>query len=239
MRQNPTDEELAKGYFANHRVCQSPLVPALRWKRPGTGNCWVDYFVFGSTLFVRGDLGDAVYQWSEPVTFEWLSGIDLSYFVSKCQASELGSLPREWSDNDAFEGALCHFSECLSDDIPRRLVSDDWRYTKFQQKFRAIRFLRKHVDSFENQSAADILSSLKEACWCRESFSQFLYHEVDSQHDHIEIISLGDVLPLRQRLHHIGLRLAVAQLPEDYRMPTAEWFPSEPAAARACAVSKP
>ena len=78
-------------------------IEVLTWKKPGTGNYMVRYLVSGNTLCVYGDLGEAIYQWSENVTLEWISNLYLSYFKGKCQASEVGRDFREWSQRKALK----------------------------------------------------------------------------------------------------------------------------------------
>ena len=85
-------------------------IEVLTWKNPGSYNYYVKYIVIGNTLCVYGDLGEAIYQWSENVTFEWVSNLDLSYFAGKCQASEVGRDFKEWSERKARE-AMKHFEK--------------------------------------------------------------------------------------------------------------------------------
>ena len=85
-------------------------IEVLTWKKPGSYNYYVKFMVVGNTLFVYGDLGEAIYQWSEGITFEWLSNLDLPYFAGKCQASEVGRDFKEWNERKALE-ALKHFEK--------------------------------------------------------------------------------------------------------------------------------
>ena len=78
-------------------------IEVLTWKKPGTSNYMVRYLVSGNTLCVYGDLGEAVYQWSQDVTLDWISTLDLHYFKGKCQASEVGRDFKEWSREKAFD----------------------------------------------------------------------------------------------------------------------------------------
>ena len=76
----------------------------LIFRKPKTTDCFMRFTILGGgTLVVTGDLGDAVYQWhGDPrISFRWLSGLDLSYFVSKCRASEVGSRFEEWNEQAA------------------------------------------------------------------------------------------------------------------------------------------
>lgn len=62
----------------------------IRWRRPDTTNYLVDYTIIGQNLVVTGDLGSAVYKWSQILTWEFLLGCDLHYMLEKCEASEVG-----------------------------------------------------------------------------------------------------------------------------------------------------
>ena len=85
-------------------------IERLTWKKPESSNYMVQYIISGNTLCVYGDLGEAIYRWSQHITFEWLSGLDLSYFKGKCRASEVGRDFREWDEYKALD-ALKHFAK--------------------------------------------------------------------------------------------------------------------------------
>jgi hypothetical protein len=55
----------------------------------------------GGQLFVGGDLGEAVYEWYGPVSLETIAGMGYSYFLEKCQASEVGRNFVEWDTDVA------------------------------------------------------------------------------------------------------------------------------------------
>lgn len=76
-------------------------IEVLTWKKPESSSYMTKYIVTGNTLCVYGDLGEAIYQWSSPITFEWLSELDLSYFKGKCRASEVGRDFLEWDERQA------------------------------------------------------------------------------------------------------------------------------------------
>ena len=78
-------------------------IEVLTWKKPESSNYMVKYIVSGNTLCVYGDLGEAIYQWSQNITLDWLATLDLSYFKGKCQASEVGRYFREWDENTAIK----------------------------------------------------------------------------------------------------------------------------------------
>jgi len=75
----------------------------IRWAKPGCSNFWMDIVILSGTVFIRGDLGEATYVWSSPVSPEFLIGTNLGYFHSKCMASEKGSIPKDWNEDVALE----------------------------------------------------------------------------------------------------------------------------------------
>jgi hypothetical protein len=71
-------------------------ITRLLWARPGTTNYWCSFIICGQALMVYGDIGEAVYGWNDKITFEFLKGLDLDYFASKCCASEHGRGFHDW-----------------------------------------------------------------------------------------------------------------------------------------------
>jgi hypothetical protein len=74
-----------------------------------------------SYLFVSGDVGDAVYSWSEVQDLRWISESDLGYFASKCTASEYGRGYQDWSLHKAKLWIEDHFS--IETDMAEEMVS--------------------------------------------------------------------------------------------------------------------
>ena len=99
-------------------------------------------------------------------------------------------------------------------------------------------WLQQNCESLKDDSSESILADIESHCCHEFEWRDWLYEDCEI-YDLESIGDCGFVVPIRARLWHIGLKLAVAQLPEDYQMPSASWFPSEPAAERVCAVSKP
>jgi hypothetical protein len=57
--------------------------------------------LFQNTLAITRDYGDAVYVWGSEVSFEFIAGCNLHYFMGKCEASEVGREFKEWSSETA------------------------------------------------------------------------------------------------------------------------------------------
>lgn len=88
----------------------------------------------GGLLIVTGDLGDAIYQWSDRISVTFLAGCNLDYFASKCLASEHGRGYAERSMELArleFADRMRWLQEEPEDDSERQAVDaaadfDDW-----------------------------------------------------------------------------------------------------------------
>lgn len=95
----PTEEH--KERFKDHEmsIMENGWV---KFAKPGTNIDMLCFNTFYGYLTVIGDLGDAVYQWGERITLDWVAGCSLDYVLGKCQASEVG---RDFHDWDA---SLCH-----------------------------------------------------------------------------------------------------------------------------------
>ncbi len=95
--------------------------------------------VGGINLVVTGDLGSAVYRWGEPISFPWLGGLELSYMMSKCEASQWGRQVREWSGEEAARGLAWHLSQTSPEQkekwlaIRREISRDELNAAMFSQ----------------------------------------------------------------------------------------------------------
>lgn len=99
------DQQLIESYFKNHRAYYRQIEPDLEellWSSGSTIHK-ILYLRRRNVLFVCGDLGEAVYVWSEHFILERIAGCSLDYFASKCQASEDGRGYPDWDE-----------AECLS-----------------------------------------------------------------------------------------------------------------------------
>ncbi len=82
-------KKIADAHFLGHVVaCIDPH--RLVWSHPRSSNSRVHYLIHGNVLMVWGDLGFAMYAWSQNISWEFLVGLNLDYFAGKCEASEVG-----------------------------------------------------------------------------------------------------------------------------------------------------
>ena len=125
-------EKVISGWFQTHVVENFELYPlksdrlleTLTWKKRGTNINRIDYTRRSNVLMVTGDLGDAIYSWSEAQTLRWISGLDLEYFAGKCQASEVGRKYKEWNRELAEEWLKDYFMEAIDEEDGKRLAEE-------------------------------------------------------------------------------------------------------------------
>ena len=93
--------------FKEHRAQYTPLhvlnVEFITWKAPTSGLYAIYYVRWAHVLHVHGDCGAAAYVFGESKPLKWMAETDLSYFVSKCQASHVGRDYTIWDVTKAIE----------------------------------------------------------------------------------------------------------------------------------------
>lgn len=97
-------EQLVLDWFPDHKATLTILpdprggeITKLIWAKPGTRINRIDYLIYRNVLFVTGDLGDAVYEFSSILDLPFLADCDLDYFGGKCRASSEEPRGRTWS----------------------------------------------------------------------------------------------------------------------------------------------
>lgn len=75
----------------------------LIWREPNSSNFSTRYIIYGNTLLVFGDIGEAAYCWSQAISWEFITGCDWHYFMGKCRASEAGRNFTDWDDKKAID----------------------------------------------------------------------------------------------------------------------------------------
>lgn len=100
-------EEWFKDHVATLHIATAPTakpvntITVIEWKKPNSWNYGCRFLLHSQWLMVVGDLGEATYQWSEPITMEFLAGLNFDYFHGKCRASPSGSRSRVWDPRTA------------------------------------------------------------------------------------------------------------------------------------------
>lgn len=194
-------EEGLKEFGSHIATVSAPFEKGKPWhvlfKRPGTSIYFMDLIILRTNLYVSGDLGAAVYRWSESVTPQFLLGCDCDYFLGKCEASEYGRKPVEW-DGQAAEA---------------------WLDAQWEE------FAAEHAEDLAAQAVArELFEELRgvshsEGEW-RMRLAQF-YDDPDDPvtavfgsdgYSESGIFDAGEVPAARCILHWQGMRLAFSQL---------------------------
>lgn len=178
----PIDEQLIKDYFIGHVAtveADNGDSMIVKWAKPGDSHALCIFIIRKGALYVSGDLGAAVYEWSGRVSLAWIANTSLDYFEGKCQASETGRDFKQWSKEKAQRRALDlmktqrdyegdEYAPGVDEDEVRGACesNDDWS-----------RFLSDNGDA---------------AFGC----------------DYWENYGIGYEIHIRCRLHHLGVKLA-------------------------------
>jgi hypothetical protein len=154
----------------------------LLWQKPCTVCYSLRYLWLNGTLFVDGDLGEAVYRWSDQIHLGFLAQCDLDYFHGKLCASEKGR--HYWGFDEAVaRQRLRNLLDVTGEGTPHRhllqdAVADTWHDPKED-------LTRRALELYDKTGDAELASEVAEA---------------GQVHDH------------RLVAHWLGLRLAHAQL---------------------------
>jgi len=168
----------------------SQRVEILRFKKPGTVLRMIKYIMMNGRLFVCGDYGEAVYCWSESKDLSWVSGLDLSYFHGKCQASPVGREFVTWDSEEALEQAKRVIEQTQEED-----EDDLWEI----------------FEEGGGREAAD--REYDWAQWLSTDTGRICFGE-----DSWEYSNLGKIIDPWCKTHFEGLKRAIAILKEDGRL---------------------
>ncbi len=174
-------------YSVYSREDGDDTIEVLRWRKPGSSMYYVQYIMKGGNLFVSGDLGEAIYQWYECQSLEWVSKLDLSYFKGKCQASEVGRDFSDWDEGEAEKRIQEHFKEYYDEENRENMR-----------------------DNFERTGGTSSLFNEQDwHIWLNEYGYQILGSE------YYEYGNVGKVISYRCEAHLFGLKMAMEQLAQE------------------------
>jgi hypothetical protein len=170
---------------------ESAGIEVIRWRKPGTSVYFISYMIRGPYLIVTGDVGDAIYRFSENLSLDLLVACEVDYFASKCTASENGRCYPSW-DPDA---ATAYLEEWIKGGI------DDEDIEK-----------RRRSLCSENSAFT--------ACQWKEDWKDWLevFGSGAFGPDWIEFGEIGRAVDIRCMGHLIGLKMACAQLREQEKV---------------------
>lgn len=94
-------------YHVFNKICEENKKPIriefLEWKKEKSNLYAITYMLNNGFLHVSGDLGSATYRFYDDCDLEWISKCDISYFYSKCEASETGKNFTFWNADEAIK----------------------------------------------------------------------------------------------------------------------------------------
>jgi len=189
------EQDIKKNWFPEHvaKVAEYDGITILDWRKPGTNMYAVRYVFTGSSLFITGDIGDAVFGLTWRGTIDSFEDVDLSYLMGK-----LTCCSRErWDFNE--EKALKELKEWREERIED--MEQDDAYTK------EINEIYEEVESGISESSST------------DYFSHAVfrvYHEVSTQYvdseDFSMISDFGKELPNVFSAYLLGIQMANKQL---------------------------
>lgn len=181
-------------WFKDHKAVLIPAgaeetspVIIINWQTPGSWNYGCRFIIHSRWLIVMGDIGEAVYEWSEDLTPEFLLGLDCGYFLSKCQSSETGRKFEEWDSEMAFKAV-----DDLTLSTRLKCEERNMRTPRWQDD---LSHLRPHIDKFEFEGHL------------REAYEHGLEEELC-----YDLLAAGMKPHCRAIGHFVGLKMAISQL---------------------------
>jgi hypothetical protein len=163
-----------------------PVVRVINWQKPGSWTYGCRFIIHRRWLTIVGDIGEAVFEWSQDLTLEFLGSLDFGYFMSKCQSSPTGKKFNDWDNHVAWAELCAHRCE-LKINFDR---SDRW------------------------QKEMDLLEELHEYS-CKEDYNrvaQELYDETGDAETAGMVTDFGVVPSVHAIGMFVGLQMAIAQL---------------------------
>jgi hypothetical protein len=180
------ESEIREKWFPNHKATytQHGDLKVLTWKKEGTISYYVRYVFDGPRMYISGDLGEAIFCFTETADVHVQSQYSLDYFESKLQAYH-----EERRDFDA-DKAVRRLRTWLNELKKNGVEYDHYEMKEFFDEVREC--------SSKDQLAYvinkyDFISDLEPDYW------EWMYN-------------IGDIIPLRIQAYLIGLKMASEQL---------------------------
>jgi hypothetical protein len=198
-------DKMFRDHVATYTTFTDPegnKIERLQWgKADGSSDCYIDYMIRRSVLFITGDLGTATHRWCDRINFEWLAGLSPHYYMEKCEASSCTQSKHRhgysWEAEEAFD---CMFDLFLSHAAGDR----DIREMSNGQKTRLVNgYMRKHFE--------DVLTKDDEAFQSPRGLYDLINDAGLYERYWEEMGEAGYTISFRHLTHMRGLQLAAAQ----------------------------
>ncbi len=145
----------------------------------------------GNSLIVRGDYGEAIYTVTDSQPLRFWANTGLSYMKEKCRASEggYGSKWNDWSEEECIDR--------IDEAIREHNDGGETEHPELLEEFKGAACTQQDWEMYLMRNDYELAKLLGE-CW----------------HDYGPW-SWGEVPPVRLHCHHIGLKLAWAQVKDE------------------------
>jgi len=191
----------------------------VRFQEPGTNNYFIEFLFTNGTLFVRGDLGEAVYCWHYSMVIKGLGKVNMDYMAGKCQSSEVGRDFKSWDSEQARESLIEHLTEYADEEeiheslVARGVPFDDENLEEYNDE---------RIEDEKKQFAAQKVQGILDECnissdweWASDLNRLDDPGKALNDEDYWEwAYSIGDVPNVRLIIHHLAITLAIQQLNE-------------------------
>lgn len=161
----------------------------INWQNPKSWNYGCRFIIHRRWLCVVGDIGEATFEWSQDLTFNFLAGIDFHYFLGKCEASPSGKDFTQWDTK----------------------IAEAYRNMRIKE-------LSETPDEDRSESDAEELGILEGNEDCSENewkqSAQDYYDETGDAEGAGSISDFGKVPSVHAIGMFVGLQMAIAQLKE-------------------------
>lgn len=195
-----------------------PQVEMIRFQQPGTSNYFIEFIFTNGTLFVRGDLGEAVYCWHYSMKLRGLRNVDIGYMKGKCEASEVGKPYNGWNEEVAKEALLYHLTEYVDDDKVYAILDEKNVIPEDGEDFSD-----EQWEKSKNDYGQSILNKILEEI-SLHSQDEWVHWLNDDQDAVIKLLndqdywewaySIGTVPATRMIIHNVAIKLALIQIIE-------------------------
>ncbi|MGK0468954.1 hypothetical protein [Clostridium sp.] len=175
-------------------------VSALSWGQKGSSSYYTRFVFDGSRMYITGDIGDAVFCFTEKASIKSVVSYDIGYFHGK-----LSALDEDKYSFDSDE-AIARIREEISN------IHDDEEFDFDNKKDME----RKEMIDNHIRLLRGLISESRN-CTCKSNWS----YEVRQVYDDLTdydcdaaewIFSAGDIIPYRVQAYLIGLKMAAEQL---------------------------
>lgn len=208
MKREDIEKQIKEDWFKEHIAEFEKLndrISILDWSKPNSSFYYCRYVFDGSRLYVSGDIGEAVFRFTEKATLEGVSKYDLYYFHSKLSAF--------CGDKYSFDSDTA--IETIKEYIEYARENLDYEEDDDGEEIEANTDRNEEINNYI-QALKELMIESK-TCHNKDSWD----YEVNQKYDDLSdydcdvsewIFKAGNVIPNRIQGYLIGLQMALEQL---------------------------